>query len=149
MGLEKGRYQKTISIWDVDMEKNRKDKLDGAVEHWENVDVLLFFWLIFLNTIFVSKPYVPRTPKGPSRLYEHGIYIRHCQGSNSQPVPSQAGADPTIPQWRTKEEKSSINTIRRRQQNWIGHIIATTISRQHWVARFSIHIRRPCPAINN
>ena len=29
------------------------------------------------------------------------IYIRHCQESNSQPVPSQAGADPTRPQWQT------------------------------------------------
>ena len=26
-------------------------------------------------------------------------YIRHCQESNSQPVPSQAGADTTRPQW--------------------------------------------------
>ena len=32
------------------------------------------------------------------RLNEHGIYIRHCQESNSQPVPSQAGADTTMPQ---------------------------------------------------
>ena len=30
---------------------------------------------------------------------EHGIYIRHCQESNSQPVPSQAGADTTRPQF--------------------------------------------------
>ena len=34
------------------------------------------------------------------RLYEHGICIRHCQGSNPQPVPSQAHADPTRPQFR-------------------------------------------------
>ena len=34
--------------------------------------------------------------------YKHGIYIRHCQESNSQPVPSQAGTDPTSPQWRTR-----------------------------------------------
>ena len=26
-----------------------------------------------------------------------GVYIRHCQKSNSQPVPSQAGADTTRP----------------------------------------------------
>ena len=30
------------------------------------------------------------------------IYIRHCQRSNSQPVPSQVRADPTRPQWRTR-----------------------------------------------
>ena len=34
-------------------------------------------------------------------LNEHGIYIRHCQESNSQPVPSQAEADTTRPQWRS------------------------------------------------
>ena len=28
------------------------------------------------------------------------MYIRHCQESNSQPVPSQVGADPTRLQWR-------------------------------------------------
>ena len=41
-----------------------------------------------------------RTRRDPSnpRLNEHGIYIRHCQESNSQPVPSQAGADTTRPQ---------------------------------------------------
>ena len=36
-----------------------------------------------------------RTPKGHNK---HGIYIRHCQESNSQPVP-RAGADTTRPQW--------------------------------------------------
>ena len=30
-----------------------------------------------------------------------GYIIRHCQESNSQPVPSQAGVDTTRPQWRT------------------------------------------------
>ena len=42
-----------------------------------------------------------RTPKGLEgnrRLYEHGIYIRHCQESNPQPVPSQVRADSTMPQ---------------------------------------------------
>ena len=45
----------------------------------------------------------PENPKDPSnrRLNEHGIYIRHCQESNSQLVPSQAGVDTTRPQWRT------------------------------------------------
>ena len=61
------------------------------------------FFFFFLNS-FCVKPYVPREPRrDPSnrRLNEHGIYIRHCQESNSQPVPSQAGADTTRPQWRT------------------------------------------------
>ena len=46
----------------------------------------------------------PETRRYPSnrRLNEHGIYIRLCQESNSQPVPSQAGADTTRRQWRTK-----------------------------------------------
>ena len=60
--------------------------------------------LLFFNTIFCVKPYVPREPRrDPSnrRLYEHGIYIWHCQESNSQPVPSQVRTDPTRPQWRT------------------------------------------------
>ena len=35
------------------------------------------------------------------RLNEHRIYIRHCQESNSQSVPSQAGADPPRPHWQT------------------------------------------------
>ena len=35
------------------------------------------------------------------KLNEHGIYIQHCQESNSQPVPSQVRADSTRPQWRT------------------------------------------------
>ena len=33
------------------------------------------------------------------RLYEHGICIRHCQDSNSQPVPSLVRAYSTRPQW--------------------------------------------------
>ena len=42
----------------------------------------------------------PRRDPSNRRLNEHGIYIRHCQESNSQLVPSQAGADTTRPQWR-------------------------------------------------
>ena len=56
----------------------------------------------FFSTQFCVKPYVPREPRrDPSnrRLNEHGIYILHCQASNSRPVPSQAGADTTRPQW--------------------------------------------------
>ena len=57
----------------------------------------------FFNTIVCIKPYVPREPRidtSKRRLIEHEIYIRHCQESNSQPVPSQAGADPPRPQRR-------------------------------------------------
>ena len=60
--------------------------------------------LFFFQHNFCVKPYVPREPRrDPSnrRLYEHGIYIRHCQESNSQPVSSQVRADPTRPQWQT------------------------------------------------
>ena len=59
--------------------------------------------VVFFKHKFCIKPYVPReTRRDPSnrRLNEHGIYIRHCQESNSQPVPSQAEADPTRLQWR-------------------------------------------------
>ena len=59
----------------------------------------------FFNTTFVSSYMYPENPVGThvivGSLNEHGIYIRHCQESNSQPVPSQAGADPTRPQWQT------------------------------------------------
>ena len=61
---------------------------------------------VFFKTIFVSSHMYPENPEGTQvnrRLNEHGIYIRHCQESNSQPVPSQAGADPTKPQWRRVE----------------------------------------------
>ena len=45
----------------------------------------------------MSSHMYPENSKGPSnrRLNEHGIYTRHCQESNSQPVPSQAGTDTT------------------------------------------------------
>ena len=76
----------------------------STIEHaWtDNLTIYLF---IFFNTIFVSSHMYPETRRYPSnrRLNEHGIYIRHCQESNSQPVPSQAGADTTRPQWRTIE----------------------------------------------
>ena len=56
--------------------------------------------VIFLTKFLCQAICTQRTPKRPkNRLNEHGIYIRHCQESNSQPVPSQAGADPTRPQW--------------------------------------------------
>ena len=60
--------------------------------------------IFFFEHNFSVKPYLPREPRrDPSnrRLNEHGIYIRHCQESNSQPILSQAGANPTRPQWQT------------------------------------------------
>ena len=62
------------------------------------------FSFFFSNTIFVSSHMYPENPEetqvivGSMNLVY--IYIRHCQESNSQPVPSQAGADTTRPQWR-------------------------------------------------
>ena len=55
----------------------------------------------FFKHNFCVKSYVPREPRrDPSnrRVNEYGIYIRHCQESNSQPDPSKAGADTTRPQ---------------------------------------------------
>ena len=58
----------------------------------------------FLNTIFVSSHMYPLEPWRDSsnrRHYEHGICIRHCQDSNSQPVLSQVRPNSTRPQWWT------------------------------------------------
>ena len=59
------------------------------------------FGSLFFNTVFVSSHMYPGTQRDPSnrRLYEHGICIRHCQDSNSQPVPSQVRAGSPRPQW--------------------------------------------------
>ena len=58
--------------------------------------VTVSFFSFFFNTDFCVEPYVPsRTPKGPKVIVgsmNMGHYIRQCQESNSQPVPSQAGA---------------------------------------------------------
>ena len=60
--------------------------------------------LWFFQHNFV-KPYVyPENPEETQVIVgsmNMGLsdYIRHCQASNSQPVPSQAGADTTRPQW--------------------------------------------------
>ena len=59
---------------------------------------------MFFKHNFCVKPYVSRKPRrDPSnrRLNVHVLYLRHCQESSSQPVPSQAGDDATRPQWRT------------------------------------------------
>ena len=68
-----------------------------------SVGLIFSVYVIFFQHNFCVKPYVPREPeRDPSnhRLNEHGIYIRHCQESNSIPAPSQAEADPTRSQWR-------------------------------------------------
>ena len=59
-----------------------------------------YIYLYFLKHNFCIKPDVPREPRSDlsnHRLYEHGICIRHCQDSNSQPVLSQVRADSTWP----------------------------------------------------
>ena len=53
----------------------------------------------------------PQRDPGNRRLYEHGIYIQHCQESNSQPVPSQVRADPTRPQFWTVDRVESGNCL--------------------------------------
>ena len=52
-----------------------------------------YVWL-FLNTILVSSHIYPENPEGTqvivgSMNMGYGLYIRHCQESNSQPVPSK------------------------------------------------------------
>ena len=90
---------------DQEVEDENDDTLISAnddedeEEEEEERFVVLNWNHVFLNNSCV-KPYVPREPRrNPSnrRLNEHGIYIRHCQESNSQPVPSQVGVDPTRP----------------------------------------------------
>ena len=77
--------------------------LGGRISDDTEMDIQSFTSLrivklrFFFKFNFCVKPYVTREPrKDPSnrRLYEHGIYIRHCQESNSQPVPSQVRANP-------------------------------------------------------
>ena len=71
--------------------------LGKALEkRWCSLPLVFFFKTQFLCQAICTQ----RTRRDPSnrRLNEHGIYIRHCQESNSQPVPSQAGADTTRPQ---------------------------------------------------
>ena len=88
---------------------------DVRAERWSitiNLDSIfvagthvLYYMDFFLNH-FCVKSYVPREPRRDpiGILRQLGsmimgyIPIRHCQESNSQPVPSQVGADPTRPQ---------------------------------------------------
>ena len=60
-----------------------------------------YFLTQFLCKAIICTQRTPKRLEGNRRLYEHVIYIRHCQESNPQPVPSQVRADPTRPQWRT------------------------------------------------
>ena len=82
------------------------------IMHWwgikgpKDANIIPIWCLYFFKHSFCFKPYVPREPRrNPSnrRLNEHGIYIRHCQKSNPQPVPSKAGTDTIRPQWRTRK----------------------------------------------
>ena len=71
------------------------------------------------------KPYVPRKPRrDPSnrRLNEHSIYIRHCQESNSQPDPSQTGADTTRPQWQWVNSRLTARCQWLAEKIWDHHI---------------------------
>ena len=59
---------------------------------------IFFFFFFFLTQFLCQAICTQRTRRDLSnrRLNEHGIYIRHCQESNSQLVPSQAGVDTTM-----------------------------------------------------
>ena len=56
--------------------------------------------LFFFKPQFLCQAREPRRNPSNRRLNEHGIYIRHCQDSNSQPVPSQVQGEPIRPQCR-------------------------------------------------
>ena len=55
----------------------------------------------FLNTFFVSSHMYPENSEGTQVIVgsmNMGFILHYCQESNSQSVPSQAGADTTRPQ---------------------------------------------------
>ena len=73
-----------------------KKKLYGYWLIYWTVTSLRYSTATFFKHNFCVKSYVPRKPwRDPSNrgLNEHGIYIRHCQESNSQPVSSQVSND--------------------------------------------------------
>ena len=62
----------------------------------------------FLTQLLCQAISTQRTPKAEGTQVIVGsmnmgyiLFIRHCQESNSLPVPFQVGADPIRPQWRT------------------------------------------------
>ena len=93
--------------------------------------------LPFLTQFLCQAICTQRTPKGPKSsdfgVNEHGIYIRHCQESNSQPVPSQAGADPTRPQclqfWSIVIVSVTVN-LERAWHGWAHYFIFKRISQE-------------------
>ena len=77
----------------------------GQEEVWRRQQDI--FYLTFQHNFWI-KPYVPREPQRvPSNRMAlwtwNTIYIRHCQESNSHPLPSQVHADSTRPQWWINE----------------------------------------------
>ena len=75
---------------------------------WADLVKFVFRWRIpgdrsLLTQFLCCAICIPREPRrDPSNrgLYEHGKWIRHCQESNPQPVPSQVRTYPSR-QWRT------------------------------------------------
>ena len=57
----------------------------------------LYVFILFFQHNFCIKPYVPRENPEGTRVIVGSVkmkyIIRHCQDSNSQPVPSQVCAD--------------------------------------------------------
>ena len=103
----------------------------------------------FFNTIFVPSHmyYVAREPRrDPSnrRLYMNMgmIYIRHCQESNSQPVPSQVRADSTRAQWRTKQQLSKHFIAPPPVQHWPTIYVSSCHAVQ------GLKSRRPSPQLS-
>ena len=93
-----------------------KRKISCAAARIAATLTISFPWF-FLKHNCCIKPYVLREPRrdlSNRRLNEHGIYIRHCQESNSQSVPSQVGADTTRPQWQTTIERSGFRVCQGR-----------------------------------
>ena len=71
-------------------ESDHPEDIDSEEDEDSFADTRNRIYMGFLNTIFVSSHMYAREPRrDPSnrRLNKHGIYIRHCQESNSQPVP--------------------------------------------------------------
>ena len=97
----------------------------------------------FINIIFVScNMYIPREPRRDTshRLNEHGIYIRYCQESNSQPVPFQVRADPTRPQWRTVgTDASKVMKLKTSYYRHLCHPTSRRGPRSRNLLRFSSH----------
>ena len=113
MGVEDLLQKHSLLESDIAIVGGRVKAINGQAQIFVDADfpevegltsdhlVEIHFFLNLFSTQFLCQAIcVPREPqKDPTncRLNEHGIYIRHCQELNSQPVPSQVGADPTRP----------------------------------------------------